>query len=212
MKNLVTALFLCLSSNTFAVDSWYFQLIGGSTLVNDNYDKIETRRERFEADYNVEESDNFGPLSGISLYYTLNNQWLLGISILNSSGSLYGDLKTNGDDLRINFGYSTHNFSAIHYFSGEVGDGYYLRGDVGGSHVYTTYSDEDGFWGRILDPDSTDGETYTFSDRGQALYLGGGRSFAITEGSSFDLGLLYSFIQTSESTMSFLFLTGSLSW
>ena len=211
-KKFLLLLIFLIPIKSFAMDNWYIQLFIGQSLYKTEYDKIDKVRDRFERNFNVEENTDYQSLSGFALYYTLNEKWLIGASSMESTGSMYGDLKSNGDDLRINYGFKLRNLSVIHYFMGKVGDGYFARADLGDATVYTNYSDEDSLLGSIFDPDNTDGTSYSFSDKGQAVSLGGGRSWAITEGSSFDLGLTYSFIQTSEANMSFLFLTGSFTW
>jgi hypothetical protein len=211
-KSFLLLLIFLLPIKSFAMDNWYIQLLIGQSLYNTEYDKIDKVRDRFESNFNIEENTDYQSLRGFALYYTLNEKWLIGVSSMESSGSMYGDLKSNGDDLRITYGFNLRNLSAIHYFMGKVGDGYFARADLGDATVYTNYSDEDSLLGSIFDPDNTDGTSYSFNDKGQAISLGGGRSWAITEGSSFDLGLVYSFIQTSEANMSFLFLTGSFTW
>lgn len=212
IKSCLLLLIFFIPIKSIAVDSWYIQLLFGKALYKTEYEKIDKVRDRFKSNFNVEENTDYQTLGGLALFYTLNEKWLIGVSSMSSTGSMYGDLKSNGDDLRINYGFNLRNFSAIHYFMGKVGDGYFARADLGDATVYTDYSDEDSLWGTIFDPDNTDGISYSFTDKGQTISLGGGRSWAMTEGSSFDLSLIYTFIKTSEADMSFLFLTGSFTW
>jgi hypothetical protein len=212
MRYIIFLLFLSPIFAKAEVESWYFQLYGGDSLTTIEYKKIEQTRNRFKENFDVEENSSYGTFGGWAIFYTLNNSTLIGYSSQSSTGTMYGDLKSNGDDLRISFGYEISALSAIHYPWSNVGEGYFVRLDIGSARIYSDFSDEDSIWGTIFDPDDTDGIAYKFSDYGQSILIGGGRSFKVTDGSSLDLNLLQNFIRTDSSTLSFTQLALSFTW
>lgn len=210
---LLIFLLISFSVNTFAaVDSWYLQFIGSLSSTSSSYDKLEKVQERFKNNFDVKEDEDYGSLSGFSIYYTVNNSTLIGLTSYGRSGSLYGDLKTNGDDLRITYSYHLSGLSFIYYPYSEIGDGFFGRIDLGKALINTSSSSEDSFWGTVLDPDDTDDASYEFEDIGQGISLAVGRGWKVTEGSSFDLGIMLTYLKTSEGSMSLTSLTGAFNF
>lgn len=208
---IVFILLLLSSSLAHANDSWYIQLFGGTLSSMPEYDKIDQTEDLFRENFNITAEDKNRGLSGMGLYITLNST-LVGYTQHSWGSRIEGELKSNNDDLAVDFDIDVRALSIIHYMNSEVGKGLNFRLDIGKAVVQASPDSMDSFWGTIFDPDSTGNENYNFDDNGQAINLGVAYGFKPTDGSSFDFGLMYTFIKMEDQNIDWLALTYAFTW
>ena len=131
----------------------------------------------------------------MGLYITLNST-LIGYTQHSWGSRIEGELKSNNDDLAVNFDIDVRALSIIHYMNSEVGKGLNFRLDIGKAVVQA----------------SPGNENYNFDDNGQAINLGVAYGFKPTDGSSFDFGLMYTFIKMEDQNIDWLALTYAFTW
>lgn len=185
-----------------ANDSWYIQFFGANPNSSLEYDKIDETIDLFKENFDVESHDSSNTMSGFGLYFTWRST-LIGYHSFSWSNNIKGELKTNNEDLGVDYGVKVSSFSIIHYLNPIVGKGLSLRLDIGTGEVYADPNSLDSFWGSIFDPDSTGDANYDFSDKGSAVSVGFAYGFKVTQGSSIDIGFMHTRISTNEGDLSF---------